>query len=145
MAPARATLTTQLSVDVDGGQRVRQVRWEFRCDGDGDGHIKHEMEWRGPHLKLRREVQEAVRRGGRVRTRTLGPAWSDWPDDTRWRQFMTRPSVDWRGLLARMEGHAAEKILTRNPAGGVTEARLAGGGEGWRAELTYQAQPDPRP
>ena len=135
LAPAHGVLTTKLSVD---GGKVREDRWRFELTGPQDGRIQHEMTWRGPRLKLRREREEAVMEGGKVRTRTLGRQFADWPDDSRWRTLMARPATDWQGLVERMGEGVTTQEITRDPSGAVTAARLAGGGSGWTAELIWE-------
>ncbi len=142
LAPATGTLTTRLTVTAG---KQRDDRWQFAIQGALDGCITHEMTWRGPRLKLRREREEAVLEAGKLRTRTLGPEYVQWPDDSRWRQLMARPATDWEGLLARIGASPEVKTLERDSRGVVVAAQLAGGGDGWRAELTWSTQPADKP
>lgn len=137
LAPATATLVTRLAV---GPDRKREDRWQFELSGPTDGRIVHEMNWTGRRLGRRQEREEAVIEAGRVRTQTLGPEFVDWPDDRRWRELMARPGTDWAGLLRRLGERATVKQQAKDPGGAVLSARLAGAGDGWRAELTWAAQ-----
>lgn len=137
LAPATATLTTRLNVEPG---KQRDDRWQFELATPRQGRITHDMTWRGPKLALRRERQEALLDGDTVQTRALGPQFVQWPDDSRWREFMARPATDWEGLLSRLGDRVEVKELERDASGAVVAARLVGGGAGWRAELGWSVK-----
>ena len=136
MSPAHGTLATRLAV---GPEEEREDRWEFELRSAQAGRITHDMTWRGSGLRLRREREEAVLEDGRLRTRTLGPEFMEWADDSRWRELLARPAADWEALKGRLGADAEVSTLQRGPEGAVVAARLVGGGDGWGAELTWSA------